>query len=259
MVTRRGAGRARGVRLRRRLRTVARMPGRPAGIASGIRARYGVGRARPAYPTTVFRRRAVPGPVTVRSHHQHVHLHPVLQRHVLARVGILSPVVRQPPPPVRPVTTSATRTPVRRPPAADPRQRRVPSRANRSTATATSRPAARTTVPGAAPATPPAVRRTGPRPAMASRFTVRTAPTSTRPSVVRQAPSVTQPFAAPRAPDEPAPRWHEATPWSTSVAPSATAVAAQPALDLDVVTTEVLRRIEGRAVAQRERLGRGPF
>jgi hypothetical protein len=92
-----------------------------------------------------------------------------------------------------------------------------------------------------------------------SRFTVRTAPATPVPTVVRRATPAAEPAAAHRAVAATAAPRRDPTPWQPAVATIAGGADEVPALDLDAVTGEVLRRIERRAIAQRERLGWGTF
>jgi hypothetical protein len=245
-------------RRRRRARSHRRPLGRLAGFTSRIRARYGVAPGKPRFASLVLRHGVSPEHMPVASQHRHTHLHPVLHQHTVSRVLVLSRLVPQLQS-LTPKFAPATRARLPRPRTAIDLKPGVASRRNRTGSVATSWPTARTARPPIVAAAPPAVRRTGPRPAtvLTPRLTVRTAPKSTTSERVAAA----QPVEAPTAVGVTAGGIAQSAPRSPSVAlaPSLTGVVGQPELDLDVVTTEVLRRIEGRAIAQRERLGRGTF
>jgi hypothetical protein len=234
------------------------LAGRPASLAAGIQARYTAISPQARRTARVLRRSAASYVLSLRGHHEHVHVHPVLHRHTLIRVTHPAPPVW--PAPARPGPMRAPSAPWPGWPAlARPAGRTVPRR-NRS-APAAVPPPLRTARHLEARTVRPSPRRPGTQAALtlASRFAARIAPATAAPGVVRRADPPPPPAATSPAVNAPAEARPDRAPRTDPVVTTAQGVSQAPGVDLDAVTGEVLRRIERRAVAQRERLGRGPF
>ena len=236
--------------------------GHLAGFAARIQARHAVTR-RPAGRTSRVLLGRFPANVTQLSHHEHLHLHPVPPR---------PGMIRQARPGQRQRATPELRQPGRVPAPEAARARLAPARprlvpGTPQLAPITATPPART-VRRPASGLPATSRRPGVRtaPVPAARFTARIAPAPPVIAVLRRptpAPAAQPPprTAAPAGgvPGNALPaRPPGAPPEQPVVAASPGRPPAAP-LDLDFVTGEVLRRIERRAIAQRERRGRGAF
>ena len=90
---------------------------RPASLAAGIQARYTAISPQARRTARVLRRSAASYVLSLRGHHEHVHVHPVLHRHTLIRVTHPAPPVW--PAPARPGPMRAPSAP--RPGSAGPR------------------------------------------------------------------------------------------------------------------------------------------
>lgn len=230
---------------------------RLAAFAETIQARYGAAswKAR-RVPLVFLRSRLADG--SYYSHHDHRHLHSVLSRYSVVRwdqprSSLPPPSVARPPQsPMRaegiafalprPVAGTVRPVPVLSPPLID-----VARRTGSAAAAGTSRSESQT-----------AATRVG-------RFTPRMAPAGQVPAVPRVS-VVGAAYEPSRRAPEPAGAAADAIPQRAPAAvPDPPLVGTSPGishavpLDLDLVTGEVLRRIERRALAQRERLGRAAF
>jgi hypothetical protein len=202
--------------------------------------------------------------VSQHSHHEHLHVHPVLQRHTVARQTWPERHERATPEPRRPGQAPVTETGRAK---LAPARPRLVTGSSRLAPIAASLPSRTMRRPAAEP--PAGSRRPGVRtgPVPAARFTARTAPAQPVPAVPRRllvpAPEAqAPPRTAESAGGAPGHALPARPPGAPPDHPVVTGFPGSPPaapLDLDFVTGEVLRRIERRAIAQRERLGRGAF
>lgn len=233
-----------------------------AGFAKGIRARYAVSRGRAERTSRVLLGRSL-AQVSQFSHHEHVHVHPVLPRHTVTRQTWSAPHQRAAPEARRRGQAPVTET---------GRGKLVPDRPRLVTGSSRSAPItaplSTRAVRRSAAGLPVSIRGPGMRVALipAAHFTARTAPAQPVRAVSRRlAPAPeTQTPARPAEPAGDVPG-HEVTARPAGAPSDHPVVTGSPGgrptvpLDLDFVASEVLRRIERRAIAQRERLGRGAF
>jgi hypothetical protein len=219
-------------------------------LARALAARWGAGRSVPHSPLALVLRRTAAAPRRVLQRHwyrERVCRHVLHSLRTHERVLLHAAAPRLRPPPARPGAVHRPAADRPRPLAASPGR------------TAPRRPAAHPLPHRRRPAVPPApervVRTTVHELRRVVRAAPRQAPAQPTPKVVRAAVPVAR--TASRAEvARPAPG---PAPWPDTpmAVPTAGPEAATPlAADLDELTVQVLRRIERRAVAQRERLGR---